>query len=98
MTTVTIPPSLGGTGTPYTDGTGLYGMGSQSGYGYQTYLMPMLSEVVGACAVAATAGETASDQAGVATQAANSAAQDASAAAASAADALTRLNLVLVGI
>lgn len=50
MTTVQVPVSLGGTNTPYTDDAGSYGMASRSGYGYQTYLMPMLSEVMAACA------------------------------------------------
>lgn len=80
MTTVTIPVSLGGTGTPYTDGTGLYGMASKRGYGYNTYLMPMLSEVMAACAVVIT---NATNSAASATAAASSA----SAAAASAAEA-----------
>lgn len=51
MTIVQIPASLGGTNTPYNDGTGLYGMASNNGYGYQTVMFPMLLEVAAACAI-----------------------------------------------
>lgn len=53
--TVTIPVSLGGTNVPYNSGTGAYGMASSNGYGYKTYLIPMLSEVIAACAAAVAA-------------------------------------------
>lgn len=59
VTTVIIPPSLGGTGTPYNDGTGPFGMFSNSGYGYTTYLYPALSEVVAAIQVGVNAATTA---------------------------------------
>jgi hypothetical protein len=59
MASVTIPVSLGGTNVAYNDGTGAYGMASNNGYGYVTYLIPMLSEVVAACSQAVTSANTA---------------------------------------
>lgn len=56
---VTIPVSLGGTNVAYNDGTGAYGMASSNGYGYRTYLIPMLSEVIAACGVAVTSASAA---------------------------------------
>jgi len=58
MATVTISVALGGTNVAYNDGTGAYGMASSSGYGYVTYLIPMLSEVIAACAIAVTSAAT----------------------------------------
>lgn len=48
MAEVIVPVSLGGSGLAYTDGTGTRGMASKSGYGFSTYLFPMLSEVMAA--------------------------------------------------
>jgi len=44
--TVSIPVSLGGTGTVYRSDTGTNGMASQNGYGYNTNLFPMLGEFI----------------------------------------------------
>lgn len=57
MASVTIPVSLGGTNVGYNDGSGAYGMASNRGYGYATYLIPMLSEVIAACAITIAAAE-----------------------------------------
>ncbi|HEY0915657.1 MAG TPA: hypothetical protein VGE22_12370 [Solimonas sp.] len=76
MATVTIPESLGGTGTTYSDGTGENGMASRSGYGYAELLIPMLSEVV-------TAGATVVDKALQVAQDTEAAATSATAAEAS---------------
>lgn len=66
MSTVTIPGTLGGSGTPFSDGTGAFGMASGNGYGYKTYLIPMLSEVIAACSAAVVAGNTAVNAPGAA--------------------------------
>lgn len=58
MASVTIPVALGGTNVAYNDGTGAYGMAANNGYGYTTYLLPMLGEVISACSLAVTAGTT----------------------------------------
>jgi len=44
MTTIQIPVSRGGTDVPYNDGSSAYGMRSNNGYGYTSYLFPMLGE------------------------------------------------------
>lgn len=56
MATVTVPVALGGTNTTYRDDNGANGMKSSNGYGYRDYLMPMLSEVIGACQTAVNSG------------------------------------------
>ena len=75
MTTIVqVPASLGGTDTPYNDGTGPYGMASQGGYGHVTYLFPMLSEVLAAGGtIVANAQAVAADRAIVTTKAAQAA-------------------------
>lgn len=64
-TTVTIPVPLGGTGITYRSDAGAYGMQSSNGYGYSTYMMPMLAEVIAACQVAATSAASATAAADV---------------------------------
>lgn len=59
MATVTIPTRLGGTATAYSDGSGANGMASQGGYGYLTYLFPMIGEIITACAAAVDAADSA---------------------------------------
>lgn len=59
MTIVQVPVNLGGTNVPYSDDTGPFGMKSNGSYGYVQYLHPMLSEVIAACQLAVTAGNTA---------------------------------------
>lgn len=54
MTTVQVPVSLGGTNTPYNDGTGAYGMASNGGHGYETYLFPLFAEMLAACGYTVT--------------------------------------------
>jgi hypothetical protein len=71
---VTIPVSLGGTNVAYNHGTGAYGMASNNGYGFTTYLIPMLSEVIAACALAVANGTTSTAQAAAAAASASAAA------------------------
>jgi hypothetical protein len=62
MSTLTVPTSLGGTGTTYRSDDGANGMASDGGYGYtsQDLLFEMLGEVITAnqTAVTASAGAT----------------------------------------
>jgi hypothetical protein len=59
MTNLTVPASLGGSGTTYSDGSGANGMASSNGYGYNTLFFPAMAEVVTAMAAMLAAATTA---------------------------------------
>jgi hypothetical protein len=71
MTSVTVPVSLGGSGLEYTDGTGTRGMASMNGWGFATYLFPMLAEVMTALQAGVDAAGTSSTDATAAAAAAD---------------------------
>lgn len=70
VATVTVPVLYGGTGTVYRSDDGAYGMAAQNGYGFTTYFMPMLAEVMEAIDYMLTTSDSSADAAAVSAAAA----------------------------